>query len=123
MSSRTPDGRRRHRSPSPGLEADRLWWSSLPALLECSPSTVVRRLRPALVDEHAAASPDELRDVQEENQRRRALRIAVAKRLDLRRRPTGHPLTPYRYHVRAEAARALAAEWAARRGRDEPVED
>lgn len=83
----------------------------------------MRRLRPALLDEHATESPDALRAILEENERRRAIRSAVAKRLDLRRRPTGHPLTPYRYHVRAEAARALAAEWAASRGRDEPVED
>lgn len=123
MSSHDRRGRRTRHSSTFGLEPDRLWWSDLPALLECSPSTVVRRLRPALLDEHTTASPDELRAIREENARRGTLRKAVAKRLDLRRRPTGHPLTPYRYHVSAEAARALAAEWAAKRGRDEPVED
>ncbi len=110
-------------SPHPHLPAGRLWWSELPTLLGWSPSTVVRRLRPALLDEQVAPSPDAVSKIQEENERRRVLRAEMAARLDLRRRPTRHPLTPWRYHVCAKAAMALAAELAAGEGPDELVTD
>jgi hypothetical protein len=106
-----------------GLEPGRIWWSELPTLFGCSASTLVRRLRPSLSAEPHGAPASERDAIRAENERRREHRRLIAKRLDLRRRRTNHPLTPYRFHVDEAAARALAREWRGNQGGDDPVED